>query len=53
MDFVDPIAELGPHVAPLGIEFYDGKTFPKNTITTYLLLFMDHGTNIMENLAIK
>ena len=28
-DFVDPIAELGPHVAPLGIEFYDGKTFPQ------------------------
>ena len=27
-DFVDPIAELGPHVAPLGIEFYDGKKFP-------------------------
>ena len=29
VDFVDPIAELGPHVAPLGIEFYDGKKFPK------------------------
>ena len=29
MDFIDPIAELGPHVAPLGIEFYDGKTFPQ------------------------
>ena len=28
-DFVDPIAELGPHVAPLGIAFYDGKVFPK------------------------
>ena len=28
-DFVDPIAELGPHVAPLGIAFYDGKTFPE------------------------
>ena len=27
-DFVDPIAELGPHVAPLGIEFYDGTKFP-------------------------
>ena len=27
-DFVDPIAELGPHVAPLGIEFYDGNKFP-------------------------
>ena len=28
-NFVDPIAELGPHVAPLGIEFYDGKEFPQ------------------------
>ncbi len=28
-DFVDPIAELGPHVAPLGITFYDGNVFPE------------------------
>ena len=28
-DFVDPIAELGPHVAPLGIAFYDGRVFPE------------------------
>ena len=28
-DFVDPIAELGPHVAPLGIAFYDGNVFPE------------------------
>ena len=28
-DFVDPIAELGPHVAPLGVAFYDGKVFPE------------------------
>ena len=27
--FVDPIAELGPHVAPLGIAFYDGNVFPE------------------------
>ena len=27
-DFVDPIAELGPHVAPLGITFYDNIKFP-------------------------
>ena len=26
--FIDPIAELGPHVAPLGIEFYDSYKFP-------------------------
>ncbi len=28
-DFVDPIADLGPHVAPLGVTFYDGKVFPE------------------------
>ena len=28
-EFIDPIAELGAHVAPLGIEFYDGKQFPE------------------------
>ena len=28
-EFVDPIAELGAHVAPLGIAFYDGKAFPE------------------------
>ncbi|MFL2734778.1 MAG: PQQ-dependent sugar dehydrogenase [Gammaproteobacteria bacterium] len=28
-DFVDPIAELGPHVAPLGVAFYDGDLFPE------------------------
>ncbi len=28
-DFVDPIAELGPHVAPLGVAFYDGNVFPE------------------------
>ena len=28
-EFVDPIAELGAHVAPLGIAFYDGQEFPE------------------------
>ena len=28
-DFVDPIAELGPHVAPLGMVFYDSNKFLK------------------------
>ena len=28
-EFIDPIAELGPHVAPLGIAFYDNDIFPK------------------------
>ncbi len=27
-EFIDPIAELGPHVAPLGITFYDHNKFP-------------------------
>ena len=34
-DLVDPIAELGPHVAPLGIAFYDKDKFPskyKNSV---------------------
>ena len=29
IEFVDPIAELGPHVAPLGIAFYDKNEFPE------------------------
>ena len=29
IDFVDPIAELGAHVAPLGITFYDHNEFPE------------------------
>ena len=28
-EFIDPIAELGPHVAPLGIAFYDKDKFPE------------------------
>ena len=27
--FIDPIAELGAHVAPLGISFYDADVFPE------------------------
>ena len=27
-DFVDPILELGAHVAPTGVAFYDGSMFP-------------------------
>lgn len=29
MELIDPIAELGPHVAPLGIAFYDKNQFPE------------------------
>ncbi|MAU57821.1 MAG: sorbosone dehydrogenase [Rhodobiaceae bacterium] len=28
-EFIDPIAELGPHVAPLGITFYNKTVFPE------------------------
>ncbi|MBK6542633.1 MAG: sorbosone dehydrogenase family protein [Flavobacteriales bacterium] len=28
-DFVAPVAELGPHVAPLGMRFYTGSMFPE------------------------
>ena len=27
-DFIDPILELGAHVAPTGVAFYDGSMFP-------------------------
>ena len=27
-DFVKPVQNLGPHVAPLGLKFYDGNMFP-------------------------
>ncbi len=41
-EFVDPIAELGPHVAPLGITFYDKKIFPeKYTNSLFIAL---HGS---------
>lgn len=29
-DFVKPAQQLGPHVAPLGIKFYDGNQFPED-----------------------
>ncbi|MCB9281964.1 MAG: sorbosone dehydrogenase family protein [Lewinellaceae bacterium] len=41
-DFTPPAQKLGPHVAPLGIEFYTGKQFPsayKNQI-----LIAEHGS---------
>ena len=34
-EFIDPILELGAHVAPTGLSFYDGEAFPpkyKNTL---------------------
>lgn len=29
-EFVAPVQNLGPHVAPLGLEFYTGKNFPES-----------------------
>jgi glucose/arabinose dehydrogenase len=29
-EFVAPVAQLGPHVAPLGLSFYTGKQFPES-----------------------
>ena len=29
-DFIDPILELGAHVAPTGVSFYNGTMFPKH-----------------------
>ena len=28
-EYVEPVAKLGPHVAPLGLTFYTGKQFPE------------------------
>ena len=41
-EFIDPILELGAHVAPTGLSFYDGDLFPKKYKNT---LFMTlHGS---------
>ena len=41
-EFVDPILELGAHVAPTGLSFYEGDHFPENYKNT---LFMTlHGS---------
>ncbi len=41
-EFIDPIAELGPHVAPLGITFYDQKKFPEKYINSLFIAL--HGS---------
>ena len=42
IDFVDPIAELGPHVAPLGIAFYDENKFPEKYMNSLFIAL--HGS---------
>lgn len=41
-DFVKPVQNLGPHVAPLGMEFYTGKMFP-NTYQNQVFI-AEHGS---------
>ena len=40
-DFVDPIAELGAHVAPTGVTFYSGLMFPEFNNNLFITL---HGS---------
>ncbi len=41
-DFTPPVQNLGPHVAPLGMEFYTGKMFP-NTYQNQVFI-AEHGS---------
>ena len=41
-EFVDPIAELGPHVAPLGMVFYDNNKFPNKYMNSIFIAL--HGS---------
>jgi glucose/arabinose dehydrogenase len=41
-DFTPPILKLGPHTAPLGLEFYTGKNFPE--VYKNGLLIARHGS---------
>ncbi|MCB0661705.1 MAG: sorbosone dehydrogenase family protein [Saprospiraceae bacterium] len=41
-EFTAPVQNLGPHVAPLGIEFYTGNMFPKEYKNQPL--FAEHGS---------
>lgn len=41
-EFTPPVQKLGPHVAPLGLEFYQGKQFPEKYKNQILLA--EHGS---------
>ncbi|HCX22047.1 MAG: sorbosone dehydrogenase [Flammeovirgaceae bacterium] len=41
-DFVQPAQKLGPHVAPLGIKFYNGNMFPEEF--NMLAFIAEHGS---------
>ena len=41
-DYVDPILELGAHVAPTGLTFYEGKMFPETFVNNIFITL--HGS---------
>ncbi len=41
-DFTPPVQQLGPHSAPLGLEFYTGKQFPEHY--KHQVLIAEHGS---------
>ena len=51
-DFIDPILELGAHVAPTGISFYEGGMFPSKMINNLFIAL--HGSwNRSEKVGYK
>jgi glucose/arabinose dehydrogenase len=51
-DFIDPILELGAHVAPTGISFYEGNMFPKK-MTNNLFIALHGSWNRAEKVGYK
>ena len=51
-DFVDPILELGAHVAPTGISFYEGNMFPNN-MSNNLFIVLHGSWNRAEKVGYK
>jgi glucose/arabinose dehydrogenase len=51
-DFIDPILELGAHVAPTGISFYAGNMFPKK-MTNNLFIALHGSWNRAEKVGYK
>jgi glucose/arabinose dehydrogenase len=51
-DFIDPILELGAHVAPTGITFYEGNMFPKE-MTNNLFIVLHGSWNRSEKVGYK
>jgi glucose/arabinose dehydrogenase len=51
-DFIDPILELGAHVAPTGISFYEGNMFPKE-MTNNLFIVLHGSWNRSEKVGYK